>query len=102
MDTDDLSIETYKAILETAELFSHELTIEFGVLAMDCRDDNAFLDQSEMLINKCRKNIKGAMKHIFCDDNPSQKEFEEIIEKISSNIKAVKAIPIENREFEQW
>jgi len=32
MDTDDLSEETYKAIIGTAEGFHHDLTLQFCIL----------------------------------------------------------------------
>ena len=33
MDTDDLSNETYKAVIIEAEKFNHDLTLQFGILA---------------------------------------------------------------------
>ena len=37
MDTDDLSIPTYNGIIIEAENFNHDLTIQFGVLASNCK-----------------------------------------------------------------
>jgi len=34
MDTDNLSNEAYKAVIVTAEVFNHDLTLHFGCLAM--------------------------------------------------------------------
>ncbi len=36
MDTDDLSNETYEAVIIEAERFHHNLTLHFGVLAGQC------------------------------------------------------------------
>ena len=33
MDTDDLSNETYETVMIQAEKYSHNLTLQFGVLA---------------------------------------------------------------------
>jgi len=37
MDTDDLSNETYEAVIIEAEQFHHNLTLHFGVLAGSMR-----------------------------------------------------------------
>ena len=50
MDTNDLSRETYDAIIGTPDEFHHDLTLQFGIMADDCSDDNEFLDISESLI----------------------------------------------------
>jgi len=40
MDTDDLSIPTYKeGIILEAERFNHDLTLQFGLLSSSCKDD---------------------------------------------------------------
>ena len=36
MDTDDLSSETYEAMILEAERFHHNLTLHFGMLAGQC------------------------------------------------------------------
>ena len=51
MDTNDLSRETHTAIIDTAERFHHDLTLQFGVLTDDCNTDNEFLDESESVIS---------------------------------------------------
>jgi hypothetical protein len=50
MDTNDLSRETHTAIIDTAERFHHDLTLQFGVLAGYCNTDNEYLDESESMI----------------------------------------------------
>lgn len=50
MDTDDLSRTTYKGIILEAENFNHDLTLQFGLLASDCKDDDDYLNQAEALI----------------------------------------------------
>ena len=58
MDTDDLSRETYQAILIEAEKFNHDLTLRFGVLAGQCKDENEYIDKSIKVINYLRKADK--------------------------------------------
>ncbi len=52
MDTNDLSRETHTAIIDTAERFHHDLTLQFGVLAGDCNTDNEYHDESELMIKE--------------------------------------------------
>ncbi len=43
MDTNDLSQETHSAIIDTAERFHHDLTLQLGLLAGACKTDNCRL-----------------------------------------------------------
>jgi hypothetical protein len=52
MDTDDLLIPTYKGIKIEAEKLNPDLTLQFGVLASSCKDDDNCLSKTEILINK--------------------------------------------------
>ncbi len=104
MDTDDLSQETYTAIIYTAERFHHDLTLQFGVLAYDCKTDNEFLDESESMIKEWLKDwdLEEAIMDVFFDDPPKKQDFKKILDKILINIGKVRKIPIEQRKFEIW
>ncbi|MEA3448876.1 MAG: hypothetical protein U9Q98_10615 [Bacteroidota bacterium] len=52
MDTDNLSNETYRAVIIEAEKFTHDLTIRFGVLASSCKNEKEYLEMSEELIKE--------------------------------------------------
>jgi hypothetical protein len=39
-------------ILTEAEKFNHYLTLQFGVLASQCKDDDDYLDKTETLIKE--------------------------------------------------
>lgn len=49
MDTDELSEEAYHAIMIEAEWFNHDLTLQFGLLSYECKDENDFLEKSLIL-----------------------------------------------------
>ncbi|MEI8203245.1 MAG: hypothetical protein WCH34_09555 [Bacteroidota bacterium] len=104
MDTDDLSTETYKGIITTAEEFNHDLTLQFGIMSYDCDNDDDFLDACRELIEDWLNNwaMEDVMEDIFYDDVPDEKEFRAVLDKIVSNIKKVKKIPIAKRTFEPW
>jgi hypothetical protein len=101
MDTDDLSNETREAVLITAEKFNHDLTLQFGVLAGSCKDDNDYLDKAIQLINGWRQNIPFVIDFIFFDDmKPDKVLFEKILFEIEKGIQEVQRIPIKQRKFE--
>jgi len=104
MDTNDLSRETHNGIINTAERFHHDLTLQFGVLAYDCKTDSEFLDESEALIKEWLTDwdLDEVIMDIFYDNPPNIKEFKKILEKVLSNIERVRKIPIEQRKFDLW
>jgi hypothetical protein len=104
MDTDDLSIETYDGIINTANRFHPDLTLQFGILADDCNNDNDFLDESETIIKEWLTNwdLEELMMDIFFDNPPNKRAFKKTLKKILSNIEKVREIPIEQRKFDLW
>jgi hypothetical protein len=104
MDTDELSRETYTAIIEAAERFHNDLSLQFGVLSDDCETDDDFLHESETIIKEWLTDwdLDELIMDIFFDEPPNKKDFEKILDKILSNIKKVKMIPMEQRKFELW
>lgn len=104
MDTNDLSRETHVAIINTAERFHHDLTLQFGVLASDCKTDDEYLDQSESMIKEwlTHWNLEEVIMDIFFDDPPSKQNLKKILDKILRNIEKVRMVPIEQRKFDLW
>jgi hypothetical protein len=104
MDTNDLSRETHTAIIDTAERFHHDLTLQFGVLAGDCKTDNEFLDESESMIKEWLTDwdLEEVIMDIFFDNAPTKQNFKKILEKILTNIDKVRKITMEQRKFDLW
>jgi hypothetical protein len=104
MDTDDLSIPTYKGIIVEAEKFHHDLTLQFGVLAFYCFDDDDFLNQAEDLIKKWLKkdDFENIIDDIFYSEPVNEKKFKNTLQKILSNIEEVRKTPIRERLYEDW
>ena len=65
MDTDDLSGETYKAIMIEAEMFNHDLILQFGELSYQCKDDDDFIEKSTLLINEMKKYNNYQLDDLF-------------------------------------
>ncbi len=104
MDTDDLSKPTYKGIIIEAERFNHDLTLQFGVLASACKDDDDYLNQAEALINELLQvdNFENIIHDIFFGESVNEKAFRKVLNKILSNITEIRKTPMEQREFEDW
>ena len=100
MDTDDLSNELYRAIFIKAEKFHHDLTLQFGVLASDCKDESDYIAKAEFLIEGFQEDYENAIDDIFFDSPPSKKSFIKVLQEIMVNIEKVKQIPIEKRHYE--
>lgn len=104
MDTDDLSIPTYQGIILEAEKFNHDLTLQFGLLASGCKDDDDYLNQAEVLIKSWLKenNFQLNIDDIFFGEKVNKLAFRNTLEKILSNISEIRKTPMEQREFEDW
>ncbi len=101
MDTDDLSTETYNAVILTSEKFNHELTLPFGILADACKDDNDYLVKAKKLIATWKGNLKFHSDNIFFDyPPPNVSSFERVLLTIEAKIDKVMKIPMDQRKFE--
>ena len=104
MDTDDLSYETYKAVIETAERYHHDLACQFGLRSYGCNSDDDFLNGAEALIKRwlSENDLEFIIEDMFFNYIPGKAGFKRVLESILNNIAAVKEIPVNNRRFESW
>jgi len=104
MDTNYLSRETHTLIIDTAERFHHDLTLQFGVLADYCNTDNEYLDESESMIKEWLTDwdLEEVIMDIFFEDAPRKEDFKKVLDKILTNIEKVRKIPVEQRKFDLW
>jgi len=102
MDTDNLSIPTYKGIITEAEKFNHDLTLQFGVLATSCKDDDDYLNQAEALIRDWLRvdDFEDIIDDIFFGQKVNESAFRKTLNKVLSNIAEIRKTPKEQREFE--
>ena len=102
MDTDNLSNETYDAVIRQAERFHHDLTLQFGVLASDCKDEVEYLKKALLLIKECESDIEEAMEEIFYENIPEKSKFKSALKGIKKSIKEVQKVPMDKRTYEEW
>jgi hypothetical protein len=100
MDTDDLSRESYEGILIEAEKLSHDLTLQFGVLLGDCKNEPEYLDRAEKLTKQIMQAKDWEIDDLFWGNPPEKEKLDFTCKKILANIQKVKSIPIEKRKFD--
>lgn len=86
IDTDDLSRKTYKAIMIEAENFDHNLSLQFGLLSYECKDEPDFIFKSKELIEEMLTYDEADLDDIFFGEPPSKMKFHIVLNKILSNI----------------
>lgn len=100
MDTDDLSNQAYNAVIITAEKFNHNLTLQFGLLSYECKNETEYLQQANQLIKEWNEDIGLSIEEIFFDvEHPSKEQFKKVLNEIDENISKVLVIPLEKRKF---
>jgi len=86
IDTDDLANKTYQAIMVEAELFNHNLTLQFGLLSYQCDDEKEFIKKSKQLIKQMLKYNMADINDIFFGEPPQKNDFHNALNKILDNI----------------
>ncbi len=101
MDTDNLSRNTYEAVLKEAEKFHNNLMLHFGGIAGQCKTEDEFLTATEIRIKNWLedKNTEKPLSEIFYDNPPERADFIEVLKRIRNNIIKVRRIPLKEREF---
>jgi len=100
MDTDDLSNETYKAVILEAEKFNHNLTIQFGVMASSCSSEEVYLQKAKQLIREIRVLDDFDLEDLFFGTLPDKILLKQCLAQIEQNIAEVETIPKEKRHYE--
>lgn len=99
MDTGDLSEETRRAILIEAEMFNHDLTLQFGLLSGECENEEVFIQKSLELIEEMQKYDEFDLDDMFFGNPPEMKDFHTVLKRMIENIKEVRKIPPKKREY---
>ena len=100
MDTDDLSNETYKAVIIEAEKFNHDLTLQFGVLASSCKNEKEYLMYAKELVQEIKELDEFDLEDMFFGKIPDISHLHKCLQQIELNIAEVESIPKEKRHYE--
>lgn len=98
MDTDDLSEETYNAIIAEAELFNDDLALQFGLLSDEFDSEEAYLTGAQKLIMEIRNLSNDDLTDLFFGEVQDRKLLNKTLDQIAGNINNVKNIPPEKRK----
>ena len=89
IDTGDLTDKTYQAIMIEAERFDDNLTLQFGLLSYQCKDEADFIKKSKQLIKQMLTYNMADIDDVFFGEPPTKKEFHNALNKISQNISLI-------------
>jgi endonuclease IV len=100
MDTDDLSKEAYNGILIESERLTHDLTIHFGVIAKNCKNEKGYLNKAEDLASNILQFNDNRLMDFFGGDVPEKNNLYTTLRKIIRNIKDIKKIPFDQLTYD--
>ncbi|MCF6347991.1 MAG: hypothetical protein L3J20_06800 [Flavobacteriaceae bacterium] len=82
-----------------AEIFNHDLTLQFGLLSGKCKDEDNFIKKSLELIEEMKKHNEIDLDDMFFGNPPEMKDFHIALNRIIENIRQVKKISPEKKEY---
>ena len=100
MDTDDLSREAKDGSIIEAEKLTHDLTLHYGLLSSDCKNESEYLDKAEKLTREILQVEDYELEDLFWGNPPDKNKLINTCKKILENIEKVKTIPFEKRKFD--
>ena len=100
MDTDDLSREAYDGILIEAEKLTHDLTLHYGLLSYNCKNETEYIEKAEKLTTEIMEVKDYKLDDLFWGNPPNKERLGSTLKKILRNIEKVKLIPIEKRKYD--
>ncbi len=100
MDTDDLSREAYNAVLIESEKLTHDLTLYYGLLSSDCKNETEYIDKAEKLTKEIMQVEGWELDDLFWGNSPDKEKLIYTCKRILENIEKVKTIPIEKRKYD--
>jgi uncharacterized protein YyaL (SSP411 family) len=100
MDTDDLSRNAYDGIILEAEKLTHDLTLHYGLLSYECKNETEYLEKAEKLTKEIMELDDYDLEECFWGYPPNKEKLHLTLKKIISNITEIKRIPIDKRHYD--
>lgn len=100
IDTSNLSNEAYEAVLIEAEKLTHDLTLHFGLLSYQAKDEADYLNKAKILAGQIKTFDKYEAEDYLFGCKISLTKLHATLDKIISNIDKVLEIPEEKRYYE--
>lgn len=100
MDTDELSEAAYSGILLEAESLTHDLTLLYGLLSYDCKNETEYIEKAEKLTRRLMESAGDELDERYWSIPPDREELADTLSKIAHNIENLKQIPLEKRHYD--
>lgn len=100
MDTDELSRETYNGILMEAEKLTHDLTLHYGLISHDCKNEAEYIGKAEKLTQEFMELDNYDLDDLFWGNPPDYEKLNITLKNILFNIEIIRARPLEKRKFD--
>lgn len=100
LDTGDLSNEAYSGIIEESERFSYDLTLNYGLLASQCEDEDEYLMEAKSMTEEFLTYSNNQIEDLLFVSLPNRAEFHKTLKRIIENINRVQSIPFESRTID--
>jgi len=100
MDIDDLSRESYDGILAEAEKLTQDLTLHYGLISYDCKNETEYIVKADKLTREIMEADVYELDDLFWENPPDKEKLDFTLKKIIGNIKKIKKIPIEKRHYD--
>lgn len=100
MDTDDLSSEAYDGIIIGAEKLTHDLTLHYGLLSYDCKNETEYIEKAKNLTEEIMVVEDYELDDLFWNNPPNKENLILTCKTIIENIEKIKSIPIEQRKYD--
>lgn len=74
MDTDYLSRVAYNGIIIEAEKLTHDLTLHYGLLSCDCKNETEYIGKAEKLTNEIIELKEYELDDLFWGSPPEKEK----------------------------
>lgn len=89
MNTNELSLKVYEAILLTAEQAHKDLALQFGMLAKLSKDEADYISKSKQLIALMQSYDADEVDAIFVENPLTVNAFKSTLQTITANVAAL-------------
>lgn len=100
MDTHDLSREAYNGILVEAEKLTHDLTLHYGVLSGECKDEVDYIEKALEMTKEIMSADDYELDDLFWGNAPDREKLHLTLHAIIDNIEHIKKTPLEKRYYD--
>jgi hypothetical protein len=83
-----------------AEKLTHDLTLHYGLLSYDCKNEDEFIEKAEKLTMQLMKAEDHELDEFFWGNPPNKERLEYTLKAILKNIGKVRSVPVEKRKYD--